>query len=132
MVLSVFLVEESVPMRVRLRRIVDALDGVRVVGEAGRLDGLAPAVAAACADVVVLDLRLPGGFGLEVVASLLGIPRRPVVLVVGALKGRAYRHRALAAGVAAYFDKARELDALAAHLQRLAPRERPAGSTHEC
>lgn len=132
MTLSVFLVEDSAPMRVRLRRIVSALDGVRVVGEAGRLQGLAGAVEHTGADVVILDLRLSDGFGLNAMAALLGVNPRPMVLVVSALEGGAYRQRAAAAGVTAYFDKARELDALAAHLQGLLPRDGSAGSTQRC
>ncbi|MEV1009426.1 response regulator transcription factor [Streptomyces sp. NPDC049881] len=55
--------------------------GVEVVGEAGDVDQAVAAIKAARPDVVLLDVHLPGGGGVEVLrrsAELISAPERPV------------------------------------------------------
>ena len=73
-------------------------------------------------DLVVLDLGLPDGSGLDVLASLKSVPYLAgvPVIVLSALTADVYSRRALAAGAEKYVDKSRGpgalLDAVAAVL----------------
>ena len=68
--LRLLVVDDEPPARARLRRLLSAMDGVRVVGEAA--DGLqALALAAELQpDALLLDVQMPEVGGLDVAASL--------------------------------------------------------------
>ena len=97
-------------------------------------DGIAAlrAVAAAPPDLLILDLKLPGLHGVELLKKLRQSPRTaqlPVVIVTGVYKGDQYRQAAAALGVTQYLEKpfkAGEL--LTAVSQHLAPSQ-PAPSS---
>lgn len=78
----VFLVDDSPLVRAGLTIILDADPGLEVVGEAEGIAGAADAVSRAKADVVVVDLRLGEGDGLELCRILAErqIPSQIVVL----------------------------------------------------
>jgi two-component system LytT family response regulator len=68
--LRLLIVDDEPPARARLRRLLAALPGVQVVGEAdGGLQALALAESL-CPDALLLDVQMPGPSGLDVAASL--------------------------------------------------------------
>lgn len=69
--LRVVLVDDHEVVRAGLRQIL-AGAGMEVVGEAGDVDGAVATVQRTDPDVVVLDVRLPGGGGPAVLAQLDG------------------------------------------------------------
>jgi two-component system response regulator DevR len=80
MSLRILLVDDHEVVRVGLRALIERQPGMRVVGEAGTVreavsqaDQLAP-------DVVLLDIRLPGGDGLEVCDQIKA--RRPETRII--------------------------------------------------
>jgi DNA-binding NarL/FixJ family response regulator len=78
--IKVLLVDDHPVVRVGLRGMLAAEDDLEVVAEAG---GAAEAVAAVrlhAPDVVLMDLRMPGGDGVEATARVLA--QRPVTRVV--------------------------------------------------
>jgi CheY-like chemotaxis protein len=85
-------------------------------------------------DVVLLDLRLPDGSGLDLAAELklLGRPDSPTVLALTGASEPQLRQAALAAGCAAVVQKpypmAEVCKLLSAHLQRRAERARGSAS----
>ncbi|RZT59372.1 LuxR family two component transcriptional regulator [Microcella alkaliphila] len=62
----VFLLDDHEIVRRGLADLLDAEDGMEVVGEAGQVAGTAEAIIAADATVAVLDGRLPDGSGIDV------------------------------------------------------------------
>lgn len=62
----VFLLDDHEIVRRGLADLLDAEDGMEVVGEAGQVAGTAKAIIAADATVAVLDGRLPDGSGIDV------------------------------------------------------------------
>jgi DNA-binding LytR/AlgR family response regulator len=76
---NVLIVDDEPPARRRMRRLLADLPGVEVVGEAGSADQALAALAARGADVVLLDIRMPGLDGLELVARYAELP--PVIFV---------------------------------------------------
>jgi DNA-binding NarL/FixJ family response regulator len=80
-VIRVLLVDDQSMLRLGFRLILDAEDGIEVVGEAG--DG-ATAVAMTAAlrpDVVLMDVRMPGVDGIEATAAIVAAgPARVLIL----------------------------------------------------
>jgi DNA-binding NarL/FixJ family response regulator len=103
----VLVVEDSPALRSRITaRLREA--GFDVAGEAGTLAGALELAAALRPDAVLLDLKLPDGLGLHILAALKAPSPAPVVVVLSI--DVAYRERALAAGADAFFDKAARFD----------------------
>jgi DNA-binding NarL/FixJ family response regulator len=115
--MKLMIVEDSTPLRERLGRFfgaVPALDvetAADVASAMGRLQG-------AAVDVVILDIGLPDGNGIDVLKCIKRTAPATRVLM--------YTHHAfcravcLAAGADGFFDKAGDFEALAAAVAALA------------
>jgi DNA-binding response OmpR family regulator len=78
--------------------------GYHVVVATTRAAGVA-AVASEHPDVVISDLRLPDGSGLDVVRAARSMPEPPSVIVITGYPSAETRHAALAAGATAFLAK---------------------------
>lgn len=110
--MNIFLVEDSPSIRRLLVRRLDSMTGMRVVGEAtGEAQALA-LIEWTHPDMVLLDLSLASGSGLQVLGQLRksGFKGRVAVLTSQALE--AYRDACLDAGADAFYDKASGLETL--------------------
>ena len=104
------IVEDSQVVRDRWMTLLAGLEGVEVVGQAnGPADALR-ALGQTEVDVVLLDFRLAGGDGLEVLKVAKQRMPAPVVLVLTNHNQPQYRRRCLEAGADHFFDKAKEFD----------------------
>jgi len=106
---NVFVVEDAPEVRKRLVAIVRTVAGVDVVGEAESVRGAVDGVLAAAVDVMLLDLQLLDGSGLDVLAAVK--PQRPglYVIVLSNFAGQQqYRDASLAAGADVVLDKTTE------------------------
>ena len=107
--MNVFVVEDAPEVRKRLVAIVRAIPGVIVVGEAESVRGAIDGVLDAPTDVMLLDLQLVGGSGLDVLAAVR--PQRPglyVIVLSNFSNAQQYRDASLAAGADVVLDKSRE------------------------
>lgn len=68
--IRVLIVDDELPARERLRRLLGGMEGVEIAGEA--VDGITAIeqIAQLQPDVVLLDIEMPGCRGTEVAASL--------------------------------------------------------------
>jgi DNA-binding response OmpR family regulator len=91
--------------------------GYRVIATATRGEGLA-VIACEALVLVVSDLRLPDGDGLDVVRAARRSPAPVPVLVVTGFGSEATRAAALAAGASGYLTKPFSASAFAALVER--------------
>lgn len=99
--------------------------GYQVITATSRAAGLA-AVADEHPHLVILDLRLPDGDGLDVVRAARGVPDPPPVIVVTGYPSAETRRAATAAGAIAFFAKPFAAAGLLAAVQSsLAPNSLP-------
>jgi DNA-binding LytR/AlgR family response regulator len=75
----VLIVDDEAPARRRLIRMIGAMEGVTVAGEAGDAEAALAQVTALAPDVALLDIRLPGMDGLALAARYANLP--PIVFV---------------------------------------------------
>jgi two-component system response regulator DevR len=126
--LKIFLVDNSVLVRQRIAALIGAIKGVEIVGEAEEPGDALTGIATRDADVIIVDLRLPGGSSLD---DLTGLARssRPVITIVLAIYSSAlFREACLSAGANYFFDKASEFNLSRDVIERIA-RARPASTT---
>lgn len=109
---KVFLAEDSAPIRQRVAASL-ARQGMTVVGEADTPDACISGILASQPDVVVLDVHLEGGTGLQVLRALRDSDAQPAFVVFSNTAGPAYRRRYLAEGASAFVDKSSALEQLA-------------------
>lgn len=110
LVVRVLLVEDSVPVRNRIRSLIEESCSVEVVGEVG-------SVAAACyllhsnpVDAVVLDLHLWDGDGCAVLSDVKRVNPDCVVIVLTSFSDVSDRMRCLNLGANYFFDKTKEFE----------------------
>ena len=118
----VFLVEDSPLIR---RRIIDnllSIGGFVVVGFAESEDDAVAAIAETKPDVIVTDIRLREGNGIEVVRQVRQTPAdsRPKIYVLSNYASAEYRRECELVGADAFFDKSGEYDRFLDTLQHVA------------
>ena len=121
--LKTYIVEDSLVIRENLIATLEELVPVEVVGSAADestavswlSQGKHPI------DLVIVDIFLNGGSGLGVLRSRHALSRAPFKMVVlSNYATRDMRHKCLALGADAVFDKSHEIEALIAYCGKLA------------
>mgnify|MGYP005806062551 CR=1 FL=1 len=108
---KVFLADDSTLVRGRVAALLDA-GGMAVVGQAGTPQSSVAGILDARPDVVVLDVRLEGGMGLEVLRKVRDAEPDIAFVVFSIHAGPAYRKRYLQEGADRFLDKSTEFDQL--------------------
>jgi DNA-binding LytR/AlgR family response regulator len=74
------IVDDEAPARAELRYLLEEFNQVQVVGEATNGEEALLLVRSLSYDLVLLDIRMPGGTGLELAAALRNLPHPPKVI----------------------------------------------------
>ena len=107
----VFLADDSGPIRSRVANLLGEHD-MEVVGEAATPQGCIEGILASRPQVVVLDVQLEGGTGLEVLRAVREAAPGIAFVVFSNNAGPAYRKRYLVAGADAFLDKSSDFERL--------------------
>jgi two-component system response regulator NreC len=99
--IRVMIADDHALLRHGLRLLVEN-QGLEVVAETGDVRELAPLVARTSPDVLLLDLRMPGGSSIEAIAQLARTSPGLRVVVLTMYDDAAFLRSALAAGAAGY------------------------------
>ncbi|MFI5027629.1 MAG: response regulator [Solirubrobacterales bacterium] len=80
--ISIVLADDHAVVRGALRALLDGQEDLEVVGEATDIESAKAAVAASGPDVLILDVNMPDGLGVDVVAGLReSAPKTEIVLL---------------------------------------------------
>jgi len=103
--IGVFLLDDHEDVRAILRRLIDGLENLRVVGESGTVAGTLDLVRGTKPNVAVLDVRLSDGSGIEVGRDIrVHLPHTHCLMLTGSMDDEALM-AAVAAGAAGYILK---------------------------
>lgn len=114
----VLIVDDSMTIRAMLEQIISGDDGCEVVGLAADAAEALPLMTSSRADVMTLDLNMPGTDGLQFLRHI-GDLRHPPVVVISSTSRAGNRCAARQAGAVACFDKAALLADVPHFLRRL-------------
>lgn len=113
---KVFLADDSAMIRERVAAMLSA-KAMSIVGEAVSPQSSIQGILAVHPDVVVLDIQLEGGSGLEVLRAVRLADPGIAFIVFSNNSGAAYRKRYLAEGACQFLDKTTEFDQLVPAIQ---------------
>jgi DNA-binding NarL/FixJ family response regulator len=106
----VLLVEDSVPVRNRIRSLIEESCSVEVVGEVGSVAAAVFLIHSNPVDAVVLDLHLWDGDGCAVLTKAKRTHPNCVVIVLTGFSDTSDRIRCLDLGADYFFDKTKEFE----------------------
>ena len=115
--MKIFLVDDSVVIRERLKRLLTELPEIEVIGEAGDAPGAIAAILKTEPDVVLLDIHILNGSGIDVLERIKQERVAPTVIMLTDYPYPEYRQLCLAAGADYYFIKSTEFDQIIPTLQ---------------
>lgn len=108
--MRILLIEDHPIVRAACRNLLQAIGGVEIAEAATAADGLSKSQEF-LPDIIVLDLRLPDGSGLDLLASLTSCAPDSKVIVFSMYDDPAFAARALEAGAKGYMTKNDDPDA---------------------
>jgi DNA-binding NarL/FixJ family response regulator len=117
--LKVFISDDSATVRDRLVTMALDLPGVDVAGQAQDAPGTLDAIRQIQPDVVILDIRMPGGNGIEVLREVKKMNPAPRVIMFTNFAHAQYRKRCEQAGADFFLDKSTEFDKLPQALEQV-------------
>ena len=115
----IFIVDDSKALRDRLVSMLSELEGIEVVGQAGNAAEAISDIRRLRPRVVVLDIQMPGGSGIEVLRTIKREAPPTVVVMLTNHTLAQYREKCMELGADYFLDKTRDLDKLTEIFQNL-------------
>lgn len=109
---QVFLADDALPLRARMSAMLGAC-GMVVVGEAASPEDCIAGILGTRPSVVVLDVQLAGGNGLQVLHAVRAAAPGIAFVVFSHSTAPGYRRRYLAEGAQAFLDKSIDCERIA-------------------
>ena len=103
--LRVLLADDHTLVRTGIKTMLDGIEGITVVAEAGEGRQALELIEKHRPDIALLDISMPGLNGIEVAMRTAGVSPRTRVVILSMHTGEMYVARALKAGVAGYLLK---------------------------
>jgi DNA-binding NarL/FixJ family response regulator len=118
-IVRVFIVDDSAIIRERLEMMLSELKGIEIIGQAKGSTEAEEAIPKLKPDVVILDIRMHGGNGIEVLKNIKRDKNSPLVIMLTNYPYPQYRKKCKDAGANFFFDKSTEFDKITEVLKKL-------------
>ena len=115
--LTVYIVDDSDVMRERLAELISDIVGIKLAGQSGNPFDALQSIKAQHPDIVILDIRLPGKSGIDVLKDIKKESPPPIVIMITNYPYRQYRQGCMAAGADYFFSKLDEFEMIAQALR---------------
>ena len=117
--LKVLICDDSATVRKRLITMALDVPEVDVVGQADDAPASMDAIRRTLPDVVILDIRMPGGSGIDVLRQLKKAKPAPIVIMLTNFANEQYRKACEEAGATLFLDKSTEFDQIPLALENV-------------
>ncbi|MDP8208465.1 MAG: response regulator transcription factor [Candidatus Electryonea clarkiae] len=118
--IKVVIVDDSILILDRLKVMLAEIPSVEVIGEAGDKDEAVKLILECKPDVAILDIRMPGGSGIEVLKIIKDKSPEIMVMMLTNYPYQQYRDKCKQEGCEYFFDKATEMRMLEDVLRNMA------------
>ena len=120
MAITVLVADDYLPFRVMLRHLLDAEDGVEVVGEAADGEQAVRLAAELEPDVIMLDLAMPRLDGWEAIPSLKRVAPNSRIIVLSGFPEARMRDPRLRESVSRYIEKGEPQEVICSAVREVA------------
>lgn len=117
--MKIYIVDDSALVRERLIAMLSELAGAEVVGEAANPFAAVNSIQELRPDLVILDISMPGGNGINALQTLKQTTPAPLVMMLSNFSTSQYRKRCKTAGADFFLDKSNEFEEAIAILDNL-------------
>ena len=117
--MQVFIADDSAIVLDRLVSMISEIEGIDVVGIAQNGDSAIESIRELMPDVVILDIRMPGKGGIEVLHTIKLYDPAPCVIILTNYPHSQYLNECIKAGADFFFDKSNEFEKISRLLNRM-------------
>ncbi len=117
--MKVYIVDDSTLLRNSLKNMLLASEGVEIAGEADNPHDGAEDILRLNPDVVILDIGMPRGSGIELIETIKSANLFTVVIVFTDYPYRQYRKKCMDLGADFFFEKSEEFQKIPGVLEQL-------------
>ena len=116
--ITVFIADDSRIVREHLVTMLEELAGIAIVGQAENVADAISAISQIQPNVVILDILMPGGSGIEVLENIKQAGAGPMVIILTNYPYPVYRQKCMQAGADFFLDKSSEFDQIPELIER--------------
>ena len=117
--MKVFIVDDSALVRERIIAMISEHPGVEIIGQAKNAQEGISSILKLKPDVVILDIRMPGGNGIEVLKNIKKNKSAPTIIILTNYPYPQYRKKCMEAGADYFFDKSTEFNKIIEVIKKL-------------
>ncbi len=117
--MKILLVDDSAIVRERLKAMLSEVPKVETISQAKDLMQATELLKKLNPEVVVIDIQMPGGSGIDLLHQIKKEQRPPLVIVLTNQSYPQYRKKCIDAGADFFLDKSTEFDRVAEVLKEL-------------
>ena len=108
--MKLLIADDSAYLRKSLIRLISTLKGIQIVGEASDVQEAIEKTKSLNPDILILDLKIPGGSGFDVLKAIRNDERNLTVIVLTNYISQQFRRKSFDEGADFFFDKSTEFD----------------------
>jgi len=109
--MKVFIADDSSEIRKRIIAMLSVLaERIEMIGEAENVQDAIRRIHEFEPDVVILDIRMPGGSGIDVLKKIRKKQEVPVIIILTNYPHSQYRDKCVEAGADFFFNKSRDFE----------------------
>ena len=109
--MRVFIADDSGEIRKRIIAMLsDLAEMIEMIGEAENVQDAINSIHKFEPDVVILDIRMPGGSGIDVLKKIKKKNEVPVIIILTNYPHSQYRKKCMEAGADFFFDKSGDFE----------------------
>lgn len=117
--MKVFIADDSALVCERIIGMLTELPEIEIAGQARNAQEAIESIHKSKPDVVILDIRMPGGSGIEVLKNIKKDKSAPLVIMLTNYPYPQYRKKCLDEGADFFFDKSTEFEKLVEVFKKL-------------
>lgn len=108
--MKVLIADDSRAVRERIKLLLAEVQSVHIIGEAENVQQAIEQVREHVPDIVILDMRMPGGSGIDVMQQIEKKNHLPLIIVLTNFSHPVQQRRCMEAGADHFFDKSTEFE----------------------
>lgn len=117
--MRVFIADDSEIFLERLKAVISEVPDIEIVGESGEVQEAIRSIDELKPDIVVLDIKMPGGSGIDVLRNIKNNRPGPVVIMLTNYPHHQYKKKCMELGADLFFYKLTEVEKVAESIDRL-------------